>query len=143
MERIKDLKTRGIGTYDVQADASIEDAVLEFLDKCISALIVYDGKKMVGIFTKNDLVRCCASNPDGIRGLKVADYMKTNVLTTTVDADLDEVMETMVEKGWRHMPVVEGKRVVGMVTAADILIHQKRDLGQERDELLRYIRGSY
>ena len=106
------------------------------------ALVVDDGKKLVGIFTKNDLVRCVGDHPDGIRGIKVGDYMQTNVYTTTVDANLDDVMEVMVEKGFRHVPVLEGDEVVGMVTSIDTLLHQKSHLGSERDELLRYIQGN-
>ncbi len=93
MKRIKDLRTRGIGTHGIQQESSVEDAVREFLVKDVSALVVYDGEKLVGIFTRNDLVRCCGDHPDGIRALKVGDYMKTDVFTTTVDANLDDVME--------------------------------------------------
>ena len=48
----------------------------------------------------------------------------------------------MVEKGSRHVPVLEGDEVVGMVASSDILLHQKSQLGSERDELVRYIQGS-
>ena len=143
MKRIKDLKTRGVGTHGIQREASVEDAVREFLEKDISALVVYDGGKMVGIFTKNDLVRCCSCHPNEVRGLKVGDYMETGVFTTTVDADLDDVMKVMMDKGFRHVPVLEGNRVVGMVTSIDILVHQRAHFGEQRDELLRYIQGSY
>ena len=142
MKRIKDLRTRGLGTHGIQKESSVEDAVRELLTLGVSALVVYDGEKLAGIFTKNDLVRCVADHPDGIRGFKVGDYMKTNVYTTTVDANLDKVMEVMVEKGFRHVPVLEGDAVVGMVTSSDILVHQKSHLGSERDELVRYIQGS-
>ncbi len=143
MKRIKDLRTRGIGTHGVRADASVGDAVREFLDKNVSALIVYDDHKMVGIFTKNDLVRACGASPNSVQDLKVAEYMKTDVFTTTVDANLDDVMTIMIEKGFRHVPVLEGDTVVGMVTSMDILMIQASELGYERDELMRYIRGSY
>ncbi len=143
MKRIKDLRTRKVGTHGIQREASVEDAVHELLDKEVGALVVYDGGKMVGIFTKNDLVTCCSCHPDGIRGLKVEDYMKTGLFTTTVDADLDDVMKVMIDNGFRHVPVLEGNRVVGMVTSIDILVHQRADLRGQRDELIRYIQGSY
>ena len=143
VKRIKDLKTRGVGTHGIQQEASVEDAVREFLEKDISALVVYDAERMVGIFTKNDLVRCCSRHPDGIRGMKVRDHMKTDAFTTTVDADLDEVMKVMMDRGFRHVPVLEGSRVVGMVTSIDILVHQRAHLGEQSAELLRYIQGSY
>ncbi len=142
MKRIRDLKTRGVGTHGIQREASVEDAARDFLEKDVSALVVYDGEEMVGIFTKNDLVSC-SCHPDGIRSLKVSDYMETGLFTTTVDADLDDVIKVMIDKGFRHVPVLEGNRVVGMVTSIDILVYQRAHLGEQRDELLRYIQGSY
>jgi len=142
VKRIKDLRTRGIGTHRIQQEAPVEDAVAEFTAKNVSALVVYDGEKLAGIFTKNDLIRCVCGHPDGIRGLKVGDHMKTNIFTTTVDANLDDVKEVMVEKGFRHVPVLDGDEVIGMVTLIDILANQKSHLGSERDELVRYIQGS-
>ena len=57
VKRIKDLRTRGLGTVGIQQESSVEDAVREFLATDLGALVVYDGKKLVGIFTRNDLVR--------------------------------------------------------------------------------------
>ena len=69
--------------------------------------------------------------------------MKMNLYTTTPDADLDDVMEAMVKRGFRHVPVLDGGRAVGMVTSQDILAHQNEILQVEREELVRYIQGSY
>ena len=113
MKRIKDLRTRALGTHGIQQESSVEDAVREFLTTDVSALVVYNGKKLVGIFTKNHLVRCVGDHPN----------------------------EILVEKGFRHVPGLEGDEVVGMVTSSDILLHQKSHLGGERNELVRYIQG--
>jgi len=121
----------------------VVDAVALFLDKKIGALAVYEGEQLTGIFTKNDLVRCCAGHPDGVRELQISEVMKTNLYTTVPDADLDDVMEVMVTRGFRHVPVLEGRRAVGMVTSQDILAHQNEILQVERKELLGYIQGSY
>ena len=109
----------------------------------MSALIVYDGEALVGIFTKNDLVRCCARHPEGLAGLKVADHMKRDLYTAQIDARLEDVIDRMVRGGFRHVPVLDGGRVVGMVTPIDILVHQKGALAGEHEELVRYIQGSY
>ena len=137
------LRKRNIDIHGIQQTASVEDAVTSFIDKKISALVVYEGEQLAGIFTKNDLVRCCARFPDGIRELPVSEVMKTNLYTTTPDADLDDVMAVMVKRGFRHVPVLEGGRAVGMVTSEDILTHQNEILQVEREELVRYVQGSY
>ena len=71
MKRIKDLKTRRGGVQSISHDASVEEAVRMFLEADVSSLVVNDGEDLVGIFTKNDLVRCCGRHPDGIRELKI------------------------------------------------------------------------
>jgi CBS domain-containing protein len=137
------LRSRGVAIHGIQQEGSLKNAVDSFLDKGIGALAVYDGEQLTGIFTKNDLVRCCARFPDGFRELPVSEVMKTNLYTTTPDADLDDVMEVTVKRGFRHVPVLEGGRAVGMVTSEDILTHQNEILQVEREELVRYVQGSY
>jgi CBS domain-containing protein len=143
LKRIKDLKTRGGGVESISEDATIEEAVRRLIDTGHGSLVVYDGEKLVGIFTKNDLVRCCGNHPDGIREAKVAQYMKRAPYTASVDHDLDEVIEVMIAKDFRHVPILEHGRAVGMVTPIDILEHQKGLLKGEHEELRRYIRDSY
>lgn len=143
MNRIKDLKSRSIGSHGIAHTASVIDAAREFVAKKISALIVYDVDKMVGIFTKNDLVRTCAEHPDGVATLKVRECMKTGVYTTTVDANLDDVAEVMIERGFRHVPVLEAGKVVGMVTHIDILLYERALLTEENIKMIRYVQGSY
>lgn len=109
----------------------------------MSALVVYKGDKLVGIFTKNDLVRCCQQQPDGIRNLTIAPYMGRNLYSAGIHDNLDDVIEVMIARGIRHVPITEGGRAVGMVTPIDILEHQKGLLKGEHEELIRYIQGSY
>jgi CBS domain-containing protein len=143
MKRIRDLKSRSIGHHGIEDTASVADAAREFLATRVSALIVYDVDKMVGIFTKNDLVRACAKHPDGIATSKVGQCMKMGIYTTTLDANLDDVAAAMIEKGFRHVPVLEVDKVVGMVTHIDILLYQRELLTEENINLIRYIQGSY
>ena len=144
MRRVKDLlRSREVVVQGIPQTASVREAVAEFLDKKVSALVVYDGEQIAGIFTKNDLVRCCNERPDDVGKLMVADLMKKDLFTTTPDADLDDVMAVMVEREFRHVPVVEGKRAIGMLSSLDILAHQNEILQVDHQDLLRYIRGSY
>ncbi len=144
MRRVKDmLRSRRVAIQGIQQTASVQEAVAEFLDKKISALVVYDGEQLAGIFTKNDLVRCCNARPGDVGKLEVAEAMKTDLFTTTPDADLDDVMAAMVEREFRHVPVVEGDRAIGMLSSIDILAHQNEMLQVDRKDLIRYVQGSY
>ncbi len=137
------LRSRDVVVQDIQQGASVQEAVAEFLARKVSALVVYDGERLAGIFTRNDLVRCCSGHLGDVGKLKVAEVMKTDLFTTTPDADLDDVMAVMVEREFRHVPVVEGERAIGMLSSLDILAHQNEMLQVDREELQRYIQGSY
>ena len=69
--------------------------------------------------------------------------MKRDVFTSTPDADLDEVLAAMVEREFRHVPVVENGRAIGMLSSQDILAHQYELVQVEREELVRYIQVGY
>ena len=72
MRRVKDLlRSREATIQGIHQTASVHEAVVEFLDKKISSLVVYDGERLTGIFTKNDLVRCLSQTswrPEQARG---------------------------------------------------------------------------
>jgi len=63
--------------------------------------------------------------------------MKRNPYTASVHENLDDVIEVMIAKGFRHVPILEHGRAVGMVTPIDILEHQKGLLRNEHEELVR------
>jgi CBS domain-containing protein len=137
------LRSREVVTHAIQQTATVQEAVADFLDNKISSLVVYDRERLAGIFTKNDLVRCCHRHLGDVSTLKVAEAMKTDLYVTQPDADVDEVIAVMVEREFRHVPVVENGRVIGMLSSQDILTHKNDLLQVEREELMRYIQGSY
>ena len=144
MRRVEDmLRSREVTIQGIQQTATVQEAVAELLDKEISSLVVYDSDRLAGIFTKNDLLRCCNRHPADVGKLKVAEAMKTDLFVTTPDADLDDVMAVMIERGVHHVPVVENGRAIGMLSSNDILAHQNEILQVEREDLIRYIQGSY
>jgi CBS domain-containing protein len=137
------LRLRDVEIHGIQQTQSVPEAVASFIDNRTCALAVHEDEQFTGIFTKNDLVRCIARYPDGVQTLKISEVMKKDLYTSKPDADLDDLMEVMVKRGFRHVPVLDAERVVGMVTSEDILSHQNEILQVERDELKRYIQGSY
>lgn len=145
MRHVSDiLRSREVTIEGIEQSASVQEAVAVFFQKKVTALVAYDGEHLVGIFTMNDLVRCCHKHPSDAGKLEIAEVMKKNPFTTTPDADLDDAMAMMVEKEFRHVPVVDdGKRAIGMLTSLDILAHQNEMLQVDREDLLSYIQGSY
>jgi CBS domain-containing protein len=137
------LQSKGTDVYRIHRDAPVVEAARELLEKNVSSLVVYDDHQMVGIFTKNDLTRCCAAHPERVAEARVAEFMKSEIYTTTADADLHEVISTMIRRGFHHVPVHDGGKAIGMITSVDILTYESHRLQSEEEELLRYIRGSY
>lgn len=127
----------------VRKDVPVTDTAQLFLDKDISSLLVCEDSRVVGIFTKNDLVRRCTGATTNLGDLNVAQCMSTELYTTTPDTDLEDVFGEMVERGIRHVPVLDGEKPIGMITPIDILNHKGNILQSENEALVRYIRGSY
>jgi len=88
----------------------------------IGALPVRDSDgRLVGVISERDLVRALSSNPAGVQGCKVIDLMTANPVTCTPETRMDEAMTTMAGRGFRHMPVVDGEAIVGMISMRDSL----------------------
>ena len=84
------------------------------------SVAIYEDDKLVGIITETDLVRAIAEHRDP-RTARVADYMSRDPVVAGPDESSDVVAERMVRNGFRHLPVVENGKPIGMVSARDLL----------------------
>jgi len=105
----------------VTADTPAQEAATQLLDRDISSLVVTDAENdLVGILTTTDFVRMIADETVAAE-TTVADYMTTSVVTVTANDSVDAVAETMVQRGFHHLPVVDDESgVIGMVTTTDV-----------------------
>lgn len=105
----------------VTADTPAQEAATRLLDRDISSLVVTDAENdLVGILTTTDFVRMIADETVAAE-TTVADYMTTSVVTVTANDSVDAVAETMVQRGFHHLPVVDDESgVIGMVTTTDV-----------------------
>ncbi|HZD67686.1 MAG TPA: CBS domain-containing protein [Actinomycetes bacterium] len=86
----------------------------------VSALPVYRGQRLVGIITERDLVTAIADRAD-LAATRVADYMTDEPSTTQLEEDVEVAAQRMAELGVRHLPVVDGGRLVGVLSMRDLL----------------------
>ena len=136
------LETKGKDIVSIDADSSIEDAIRSMHARKISALMVTDQGKTVGIFTERDVVRSyIAGDGKGFKDMKVRDHMVSNLIVAVPDDELNDVSAIMVEKNIRHLPVFEHNRVVGMLSVRDIIQTQVSKLHSEIHYLKDYITG--
>jgi len=141
--KVRDLlDSKGKEIVSINADSSVEDAIRSMHNRKISAIIVTDQGKTVGIFTERDVVRCyIASGGKSFHDLKVRDYMVTNLIVAVPEDDITDISVIMVEKNIRHLPVLEGSKVIGMLSIRDIIQTQVKKLTSEIHYLKDYITG--
>lgn len=136
------LETKSREVVSIDSNYSVEDTIRLMHSKKISAIMVNDKKKTVGIFTERDVVRCYVSkDKKRFRDIPVKEAMTTNLIAAKKDDDISNIMSVMVEKNIRHLPVVERGKVIGMLSVRDIIQAQVSKLTSEIDHLKDYIAG--
>ena len=108
------------GAITATADDGLEQVAARLQDKDISALVVLDGYRLVGIITERDIVRAVADRRDLADGT-AGEYMTSEPATVDLEMPLAEVARRMLAYGVRHLPVVVAGDVIGMVSARDLL----------------------
>jgi CBS domain-containing protein len=137
------LRRKGEDVYSVGPLATVIDAVNTMNDHHVGSVLVCEGGEPVGIFSERDvLVRVVAAQRDPRQTL-VRDVMTTRLHTVTPDDTLLDVMHLMTERRCRHVPVMEGGRLLGMVSIGDLTKATQHNLHQEVRELASYIGGPY
>jgi CBS domain-containing protein len=143
-KRVRDvLRRKGQDVYSVHPLATVIDAVNVMNDHHVGAVLVMESGRPVGIFSERDvLVRVVATHRDPGETL-VRDVMTMRLHTATPDDSLLDVMRLMTERRCRHIPVLDGKILVGLVSIGDITKATQHNLQQEVRELSNYISGPY
>jgi CBS domain-containing protein len=142
---VKDLlNAKGKDVVSIDAGSSVEDAIRVMNSRKISAMMVTDHSKSVGIFTERDVVKCYLTNEGkGFNEIMLKDIMTTDLIVAQMDDDLNDIMSVMVEKNIRHLPVVDSGNVIGMLSIRDVIQTQVGKLTSEIHYLKDYITGSY
>ena len=101
-------------------DASLTEAASLMRGGGFGSVAIYEGDQMAGIVTETDLVRALSDHRDPST-TAVSEYMSLDPVTAGLEEDSIQVAERMVRHGFRHLPVIEQGRLVGMVSARDLL----------------------
>ena len=116
------IKAKGADVETIQGDASVADAVDRLRDEKIGALVVSsDGKAVDGILSERDVITGLADHRDALLSMKVSDLMTTSVRTCSPEDGVRKVMLEMTELRARHFPVLDGGRLVGIVSIGDVV----------------------
>lgn len=125
----------------ITPQATLRDVLAGLAEANVGALVVTeDGDRMIGIVSERDVVR--RLHTDGLDlDAGVRDVMTGDVQTTEPSADVDQVMAQMTSGRFRHLPVCEDGRVVGVVSIGDLVKARIDQLEFERDQLGSYVQG--
>ena len=139
--RVQDIiqeKRRVVNTISVQRTA--EDAIVHMTEQHISALIVMDGETPAGIFTERDVLRCHVTWRQRLfRDMPLAEAMTDNLIVAQPDDLVSSAMAMMIKADIRHLPVVEDRRIIAMLTISDLVKHHVGELTAELHYLKEYI----
>ena len=136
VREIVDAKGRGVVT--IRPDASVSTAVHRLALERIGALVVSeDGHRVAGIISERDIVRAVAEGGTELltSGRRVAEVMTRNVITCTSEDAVKHVMAEMTRRRVRHLPVIDGGKLAGIVSIGDIVKSRLEEVELEADVL--------
>jgi CBS domain-containing protein len=135
------LSQKGNQVLTIEPAATLATAVQLLAQRRIGALVVTGAdSRIVGIISERDIVRVLDQKGTAVLGAPVAEAMTRKVVTCALNETIAEIMERMTGGKFRHVPVVEQGRLVGIVSIGDVVKARLSELEQEQDALRDYIR---
>jgi len=142
METVRQLlDKKGHEVWSVHPDDSVFDAVKKMADNNIGSLVVLVDDQIVGIITERHYARHVILEGKTSPETSVRDIMATSVVCARTDQTISECMAVMTEKRVRHLPVVDQKRLVGLVSIGDLVKSIIADQEFTIEQLIHYIQG--
>jgi CBS domain-containing protein len=135
------LDQKGNNIWSIHPDATVFDAIAKMAEKDVGSLIVMDGDEIVGIITERHYARNVVLKGKTSPTTKIRDIMERHVIFATPEQSVEQCMAIMSEKRIRHLPVLHGKQVIGIISIGDLV---KSIIGDQKftiDQLVHYIQG--
>lgn len=128
--------------FTVKPGTLVSEAAKILADKKIGTVVVSErGDDVKGILSERDIVRELAAHGPGCLSEQVDTYMTESIVTCTAHDSADAVLAKMTQGRFRHMPVMEGDKMVGIVTIGDVVKARLTELSMEKDALEGMIMG--
>ncbi len=143
MSTAKDVlsKKKAQGVITVLPDCSVRDACRVMRDRRIGAVLVADGETLHGMFTERDVMTLVVAEEKDPAATPVAEVMTRKVIAVRFDRSLDEVEAIMRQERVRHVPVVDDKGLIGMISIGDVNAFNAAEDHQSVEYLTQYIQG--
>lgn len=137
------LNEKGEKVVTIKKGESLIDASKKMDKEKVGTLIVMDGKNMAGIVSERDIVRKAIANKKDPAKSKVEDIMTEKVVYATKTEQIQESIAKMAKQKCRHLPVLENKEIIGMISISDLMKTMSEDYQVELDVMKDYVSGVY
>ncbi len=136
------LRIKGQETWSVTPDTPVYDALKLMAEKNVGALLVLDGDKLAGILSERDYARKVILKGKASKNTPAREIMSENVVCVTPKQSVAECMALMTDKHFRHLPVIEDGKLVGVISIGDVV---KAIISEQKfviEQLEHYIAGA-
>jgi CBS domain-containing protein len=137
------LQHKGTQVHSIAPDATVYEALEKMAEHDVGALVVLDGAALSGVISERDYARKVILKDRSSKEMKVHEIMSSPAVTVTLSTTIDGCMARMTDKRCRHLPVVDGESVVGLVSIGDLVNWMIRAQDLTIHQLEDYISGRY
>ena len=135
------LQVKGSQVFTIPVSAKLSEVVDELVTRNCGSLVVCEGDRMVGIVTERDILRACEGITGSLSDIELAAITSREVITAAPCDKVGDVMGKMTDHRVRHLPVMEGGELVGLISIGDVVKAQHAELTTENELLKEYIHG--
>lgn len=135
------LRSKGSDVVTVGPDCTILEVIRTFVEHDIGATVVEEGGRPVGVVSERDILRLSARGPEQVLLLTARAVMTRDLVTCAPEDDLNRAMHLMTNHRVRHLPVLRGDRLRGIISIGDVVNTLRSEVEETNRHLMAYISG--
>ena len=137
------LARKGGDVYTIEQTATVFEAIERMVERNLGSLVIMDGDSICGIFTERDYLRRIVVRGRTSKTTKVQEVLTSQLICVSPSEPVEACMAIMTQRRIRHLPVMDGGRLVGIVSIGDLVRHVSKEREIEVRYLTDYITGNY
>jgi CBS domain-containing protein len=131
------LDAKGYSIFSVEPSTTVYHAIELMCEKNIGGLLIVENGKLAGIFTERDYARKLILKGKSSRDTLIGELMTPNPITVSTQSSIEECMQIMSDKKFRHLPVVDDGKLMGMISIGDVV----RQVINDQKSTIEYLQG--